>query len=173
MRDVGKPIAGKTGTTNDQKDAWFVGFTPELAVGVYVGYDQPRSMGSAVTGGSFAVPIFTEFMQKALAGKPATPFPKPSGMTTAWINPNSGVEAFDGEAAIEEAFKPGTGPNLMTSVIGLDNNTFNEIQRQQQMQQQYGSAFETAPQPAPDTGYVDPTARINGTYYENDRGSLF
>ena len=170
---LNRPVAGKTGTTNDYKDAWFVGFTPELAVGVYVGYDQPRSMGSAVTGGSFAVPIFTEFMQKALAGKPATPFPKPSGMTTAWINPNSGVEAFDGEAAIEEAFKPGTGPNLMTSVIGLDNNTFNEIQRQQQMQQQYGSAFETAPQPAPDTGYVDPTARINGTYYENNRGSLF
>nr|WP_108398853.1 penicillin-binding protein 1A [Devosia submarina] len=166
---LNRPVAGKTGTTNDYKDAWFVGFTPELAVGVYVGYDQPRSMGSAVTGGSFAVPIFTDFMQKALEGKPATPFNKPSGMTTAWINPDSGVQAFDGEAAIEEAFKPGSGPNAMTSVIGLDNNTFNEIQRQQQMQQQYGQTFVTPPEPVPDTGYVDPTARINGTYFEQPR----
>jgi len=166
---LNRPVAGKTGTTNDYKDAWFVGFTPELAVGVYVGYDQPRSMGSAVTGGSFAVPIFTDFMQKALQGKPATPFNKPGGMTTAWINPDSGVQAFDGGAAIQEAFKPGSGPNAMTSVIGLDNNAFNEIQRQQQMQQQYGQTFVTPPEPAPDTGYVDPTARINGTYFERPR----
>ncbi len=171
---LNRPVAGKTGTTNDYKDAWFVGFTPELAVGVYVGYDQPRSMGSAVTGGTFAVPIFTDFMQKALEGKPATPFNKPSGMTTAWINPNSGVQAFDGESAIEEAFKPGSGPNAMTSVIGLDTNTLNEIQRQQQMQQQYGSTFATPPTPEPSGGYVDPTARINGTYFEDSNGgSLF
>jgi penicillin-binding protein 1A len=170
---LNRPVAGKTGTTNDYKDAWFVGFTPELAVGVYVGYDQPRSMGSAVTGGTFAVPIFTEFMQKALEGKPATPFNKPPGMTTAWINPNSGVQAFDGESAIEEAFKPGSGPNAATSVIGLDTNTFNEIQRQQQMQQQYGSTFQTPP-PPDQGGYVDPTARINGTYFEDSNGgSLF
>jgi penicillin-binding protein 1A len=166
---LNRPVAGKTGTTNDYKDAWFVGFTPELAVGVYVGYDQPRSMGSAVTGGSFAVPIFTEFMQKALAGKPPTPFNKPEGMTTAWINPNSGVQAFDGESAIQEAFKPGSGPNLMTSVIGLDTNTFNEIQRQQQMQQQYGDTFVTPSGSAPDSGYVDPNARIDGTYFEQPR----
>jgi penicillin-binding protein 1A len=170
---LNRPVAGKTGTTNDYKDAWFVGFTPELAVGVYVGYDQPRSMGSSVTGGTFAVPIFTEFMQKALEGRPATPFNEPTGMVNAWINPNSGVESFGGEAAIEEAFKPGTGPNLMTSVIGLDATTFNDIQRQQQMQQQYGDSFATPPQPAPESGYVDPTARINGTFYEDDEDGWF
>ncbi|MCS6760198.1 MAG: penicillin-binding protein, partial [Candidatus Devosia euplotis] len=115
----------------------FVGFTPELAVGVYAGYDQPRSMGRSVTGGTFAAPIFADFMAKALAGKPATSFAKPAGMDTARINPNSGVKAFEGEGGIEEAFKPGTGPNLMTSVIGLDANTLDAIQRQQQMQQQY------------------------------------
>jgi penicillin-binding protein 1A len=104
-------------------------------------------MGSSITGGTFAVPIFTEFMQKALEGKPATPFTEPPGMTNAWINPNSGVQAFEGEAGIEEAFKPGTGPNLMTSVIGVDVNAFDAIQRQQQMQQQYGGGF--ADQPAP------------------------
>ena len=169
---LNRPVAGKTGTTNDYKDAWFVGFTPELAVGVYVGYDQPRSMGSSVTGGTFATPIFTEFMQKALEGKPPTPFNEPAGMTNAWIDPNSGTEAYEGQASIEEAFKPGTGPNLMTSVIGLDTATFNEIQRQQDMQQQYGETFATPPTPQPSQGYVDPAARINGTYYQ-DQETMF
>lgn len=144
---LNRPVAGKTGTTNDYKDAWFVGFTPELVVGVYVGYDQPRSMGSSVTGGTFAVPIFTEFMANALKGKPATPFNVPSGMTTAWIDPNSGVEAYEGGPAIAEAFKPGTGPNLGTSVIGVGSvNPMDMIQREQAMQQQYGGAF-AQPQP--------------------------
>jgi penicillin-binding protein 1A len=147
---LNRPVAGKTGTTNDYKDAWFVGFTPELAVGVYVGYDQPRSMGSSVTGGTFATPIFTEFMQKALAGTPATPFNVPPGMTTAWINPNSGVQAYNGEGGIEESFKPGTGPNLATSVIGLGVNAADAIQRQQEMQQQYGNGYMA--QPSADAG---------------------
>ena len=147
---LNRPVAGKTGTTNDYKDAWFVGFTPELAVGVYVGYDQPRSMGSSVTGGTFATPIFTEFMQKALAGTPATPFNVPPGMTTAWINPNSGVQAYNGEGGIEESFKPGTGPNLATSVIGLGVNAADAIQRQQEMQQQYGNGYMA--QPSADSG---------------------
>lgn len=144
-KSLNRPVAGKTGTTNDYKDAWFVGFTPEMAVGVYVGYDQPRSMGSASTGGGMAVPIFTEFMAKALQGKPATPFNVPSGMQTAWINPNTGVEAYQGEAAIAEAFKPGTGPNSMTSVIGLDVASFDQMQREQMMQQQYGAGYMTQP----------------------------
>jgi penicillin-binding protein 1A len=142
---LNRPVAGKTGTTNDYKDAWFVGFTPELVVGVYVGYDQPRSMGSSVTGGTFAVPIFTEFMQNALAGKPPTPFNVPSGMTTAWISPDTGVQAMEGQSAILEAFKPGSGPNLMTSVIGVDVNAWDAIQRQQMMQQQYGAGFVDQP----------------------------
>lgn len=162
-RALNRPVAGKTGTTNDYKDAWFVGFTPELAVGVYVGYDQPRSMGSASTGGGLAVPIFTEFMAKALAGRPATPFNVPSGMTTAWISPSTGVKAFEGEAAIQEAFKPGTGPNLMTSVIGVDVNAFDAIQRQQMMQQQYGGAVVT--QPGSNGTFLDPNM--------NNRRSLF
>ena len=171
-KSLNRPVAGKTGTTNDYKDAWFVGFTPELAVGVYVGYDQPRSMGSSVTGGTFAVPIFTQFMAKALEGKPATPFVEPPGMTSAWINPNSGVQAFEGEAGIEEAFKPGTGPNLMTSVIGIDVNTFDAIQRQQQMQQQYDSGFVTQPgfepaQNAPSDRFYDPSS---GQWVEANQG---
>tara|TARA_R100000365_G_C2727452_1_gene58418 strand:+ start:1 stop:984 length:984 start_codon:yes stop_codon:yes gene_type:complete len=155
-RALNRPVAGKTGTTNDYKDAWFVGFTPELAVGVYVGYDQPRSMGSSSTGGGMAVPIFTDFMANALQGKPATPFNVPTGMSTAWINPSTGVKAFEGEAAIAEAFKPGTGPNLMTSVIGLDVQAFDAIQREQLMQQQYGSSFRST-RPSGSGTFLDPS----------------
>jgi penicillin-binding protein 1A len=153
-RALNRPVAGKTGTTNDYKDAWFVGFTPELAVGVYLGYDQPRSMGRSSTGGGMAVPIFTNFMAKALQGKPATPFNVPTGMTTAWINPSTGVKAFEGEAAIAEAFKPGTGPNAMTSVIGLDVQGYDALVRDQMMQQQYGS------------GVTQPGTSGNGTYLD-------
>ncbi|MBU1306245.1 MAG: penicillin-binding protein 1A [Alphaproteobacteria bacterium] len=158
---LNRPVAGKTGTTNDYKDAWFVGFTPELAVGVYVGYDKPRSMGSAVTGGTFATPIFTEFMQKALAGKPATPFNVPPGMTTAMIDPNSGVQAFDGQGGIAESFKPGTGPNLMTSVIGLDAAGYDEALRQQMLQQQYSGGIT---QPSGNGTYLDPNLGRGGLF---------
>jgi penicillin-binding protein 1A len=124
------PVAGKTGTSNDYKDAWFIGFTPELAAGVYVGFDQPKSMGNAATGGEMAVPIFTEFMEDALRGKPPTPFNMPSTMTQIWIDPATGVKANGGERAIAEAFKPGTGPNLITSVIGVNSDAFRDLERQ-------------------------------------------
>ncbi|MHB1102916.1 MAG: penicillin-binding protein 1A [Devosia sp.] len=125
---LGRPVAGKTGTSSDYKDAWFVGFTPELAVGVYVGYDRPRNMGRQATGGELAVPIFADFMENALKGEPPTPFNMPGGMTQVWIDPGTGVKANGGEAAIYEAFKPGTGPNLITSVIGVDSNAFMNIE---------------------------------------------
>ncbi|MDB5586903.1 MAG: penicillin-binding protein [Devosia sp.] len=123
-KSLNRPVAGKTGTTNDYKDAWFVGFTPELAVGVYIGYDTPRSMGSSITGGTYPVRVFTEFVGNALKGQPATPFNVPPGMTEDWINSASGVQAVDGDHAVLEAFKPGTGPNLATSVIGVDGGGY-------------------------------------------------
>jgi penicillin-binding protein 1A len=125
---LGRPVAGKTGTSSDYKDAWFIGFTPELAVGVYIGYDRPRNMGSQATGGGLAVPIFTAFMENALKGTPPTPFNMPPGMTKIWIDSSSGVKALAGQSAIAEAFKPGTGPNLITSVIGVDSNAFMSIE---------------------------------------------
>ncbi|HEY8596559.1 MAG TPA: penicillin-binding protein 1A [Devosiaceae bacterium] len=125
---LNRPVAGKTGTSSDYKDAWFVGFTPSLAVGVYMGYDTPRSMGRSGTGGGVAAPIFTEFMQDALKGKPPTPFAMPAGMTQTWIDPSTGVQTVAGGDAILEAFKPGTGPNLTTSVIGVDTNAFENLQ---------------------------------------------
>lgn len=128
VRSVGRPIAGKTGTTNDYKDAWFVGFTPELAVGVYVGYDIPRSMGRSSSGGELAAPIFADFVSAALEGQPPTPFTMPPGMHKEWIDPASGVEIVAGGSGIQEAFKPGTGPNLVTSVIGVNSDAFTDIQ---------------------------------------------
>jgi len=109
VKAVGKPLAGKTGTTNDEKDAWFMGFAPDLAVGVFVGFDTPKPMGKGETGGGVASPIFRDFMKMALADDPATPFRIPPGMKLIRINPKTGFRAQPGDqAAILEAFKPGT-----------------------------------------------------------------
>jgi len=125
---LNRPVAGKTGTTSDSRDVWFIGFTPQLVTGVYLGYDKPKSLGDETTGGTLAVPVFTEFMQNALKGQPPTPFNMPAGMTQVWIDPATGVKAEAGDTAIAEAFKPGTGPNLVTSVIGVDSQAFNNLQ---------------------------------------------
>ena len=83
---VGKPIAGKTGTTSDWKDAWFVGFAPSLAAGVYVGFDDPHTLGNGEVGGQVAAPIFRDFMIAALKDVPATPFEPPPGAQVAVAN---------------------------------------------------------------------------------------
>src|SRR3982075_3112891 len=80
VKEVGKPIAGKTGTTNDEKDAWFIGFSPDIVVGIYVGYDKPRNLGKGATGGHLAAPIARDFLKLALADKPAVPFRVPAGI---------------------------------------------------------------------------------------------
>jgi penicillin-binding protein 1A len=111
VRAVGKPIAGKTGTTNDSFDAWFVGFTPDLAVGVWVGFDQPKTLGQVEQGASAAAPIFRDFMKDALEGKPATPFRIPQGIRLVRINEETGAPAQPGDqSVIVEAFKPGNEP---------------------------------------------------------------
>lgn len=108
---VGKPLAGKTGTTNDAKDLWFVGFSPDLAVGVYMGYDKPKSLGSQAQASQFAAPIFRDFMKLALADKPATPFRVPAGIKLVSINVETGLRAQPGEkGTMIEAYKPGTEP---------------------------------------------------------------
>jgi penicillin-binding protein 1A len=120
MRDLGKPIAGKTGTTNDQKDAWFIGFSPDLVVGIYVGYDKPRNLGRQATGGHLAAPIAHDFMKVALADKPATPFRIPAGIKLVRVDSKTGMRAGPGSGkTILEAFKPGTAPPDNYSVIGV------------------------------------------------------
>jgi penicillin-binding protein 1A len=116
-----RPVAGKTGTTNDEKDAWFVGYTPDLVAGLYIGFDSPAPMGRGATGGSLSSPIFNEFMQSALEGTRPTKFIVPEGMQFIAVNRKTGMQAYEGEPdTIMEAFKPGTGPADVFSVIGGD-----------------------------------------------------
>jgi penicillin-binding protein 1A len=123
MRDVGKPIAGKTGTSTEAKDLWFVGFSPDLVVGVYVGYDKPRSLGRNAQGGHTAGPIARDFMKFALADKPAIPFRIPAGIKLIRVDPKTGLRVAPGSggASILEAFKPGTAPADDYSVIGVSD----------------------------------------------------
>ncbi len=119
VREVGKPVAGKTGTTNDEKDVWFIGFTPEIAVGVYLGYDKPRQIARGATGGQLAAPIVRDFLKIALADKPAVPFRVPPGIKLIRIDATSGTRAGPGtQRAILEAFKPGTAPSESIAVYG-------------------------------------------------------
>ncbi|MDI3560367.1 penicillin-binding protein 1A [Bradyrhizobium sp. Arg816] len=124
LREVGKPIAGKTGTTTDAKDLWFVGFSPDLVVGLYVGYDKPRSLGRSAQAGHTAAPIARDFMKLALADKPATPFRIPAGIKLVRVDAKTGMRAGPGDSGrtILEAFKPGTAPSDNYSVIGLTDD---------------------------------------------------
>jgi penicillin-binding protein 1A len=111
IKPLGRTLAGKTGTTNESKDVWFVGFSPDLAVGVYLGYDKPRSLGSNATAGQYAAPIFRDFMKDALAGKPNLQFRVPPGIKFIRVNSASGQRTGAGDPqAILEPFKPNTAP---------------------------------------------------------------
>ncbi|EJW12968.1 Multimodular transpeptidase-transglycosylase [Rhodovulum sp. PH10] len=119
VASIGKPIAGKTGTTNDEKDAWFIGFTPEIAVGVYFGYDKPRAMGRSASGGHLAAPVVRDFLKVALADKPAVPFRVPPGIKLIRIDAQTGTRAGPGtQRAILEAYKPGTAPTDAATMVG-------------------------------------------------------
>jgi penicillin-binding protein 1A len=122
VASVGKPLAGKTGTSNDAKDTWFVGFSPDLAVGVFVGYDEPISLGAHEFGATAAAPIFRDFMAEALKDKPSTPFRVPPGIRLVRVNAATGRPAQPGDAnIIYEAFKPDTVPTGATDEQVLDN----------------------------------------------------
>ncbi|MCA3565273.1 MAG: penicillin-binding protein 1A [Methylocystis sp.] len=110
VKAVGKTLAGKTGTTNEAKDVWFVGYSADLAVGVFMGYDKPRSLGDSATAGQYAAPIFRDFMIAALKDKPDVKFRVPPQMKLVRVNRATGLRVGPGEDAIIEAFKPGTGP---------------------------------------------------------------
>jgi len=126
IKTVGKPLAGKTGTTNDYKDAWFVGFSsasqpdgsvknrdplPDLVVGIWIGFDKPKSMGEGESGGRMAAPIFRDFMTEALDGIAPTPFRRPSGIRIVRIDAQTGLLPGPTTASIiEESFRPDTEP---------------------------------------------------------------
>jgi len=104
---VGKPLAGKTGTSNDSKDVWFVGFSPDLVCGVYAGFDNPRTLGGVEQGATVAAPIFRDFMKGALSNTPGIPFRVAPGVEIVNVDYHSGAPTPGG---IPEVFKPNTAP---------------------------------------------------------------
>eukprot|EP01037_Dinobryon_pediforme_P011624 gene11624-11719_t len=109
IKAVGKHLAGKTGTTNDAKDLWFVGFSPDLAVGVFMGYDLPSSLGDSAQAATYTAPIFRDFMIMALKDKPDVPFRVPANIKLISVDAKTGLRS-NGAGSILEAFKPGTAP---------------------------------------------------------------
>ncbi len=112
-KKLGREIAGKTGTSNAAKDAWFVGFTPDLVAGVWVGFDDLRPLGKGEAGGKAAVPIFVDFMKVALKTRPPRTFNPPPGVVTARIDKRTGLLAAPGEPesdTMDEVFLEGTAP---------------------------------------------------------------
>lgn len=108
---VGKPLGGKTGTTNESRDTWFVGFSPDIALGVFAGFDNPATLGKKETGSSVAAPIFRDIMAAWLEDKPAVPFRVPSDVRLVRVDAKTGQLAGNfSEKVILEAFKPGTEP---------------------------------------------------------------
>ena len=104
-------LAGKTGTTNDQKDAWFSGFNPDLVATVWIGFDQPTTLGRWASGGGTALPVWVDYMREALDGAPEEQFEQPEGIVTVRIDPDSGLLASPGQKdAIFEYFKTGSAP---------------------------------------------------------------
>ena len=121
LKEFNVPIAGKTGTTNENKDAWFIGFTPNLVIGVYVGYDQPKSLGYKQTGSSVAVPIFKRFAKKIDLNSKNIHFRVPSGMSFVRIDPNTGLPSIN-ENSILEPYILGSEPyNTDIDILVLGN----------------------------------------------------
>ncbi len=127
LKEFNVPIAGKTGTTNDNKDAWFIGFTPDLVIGVYVGHDKPKSLGYKQTGSSVAVPIFKNFAEKININSKNVPFRVPSGMSFVRINPKTGLPSTD-DNSIMEPYILGSEPynkkiDILDNLGNMKNNS--------------------------------------------------
>ncbi len=127
LKDLEIPLAGKTGTTNDNKDAWFIGYSPDLVVGIYVGHDNPKNLGFKETGSSVAVPIFKNFIKRSNTNINKTPFRIPSGLSFVSIHDKTGLPSNEDDSIIE-AFVEGTEPyskddiNILDS-LGIINNS--------------------------------------------------
>jgi len=117
---IGRPIAGKTGTTQDFRDGWFIGFSPRVVTGVWVGYDDQHSMGHGETGASTALPIWTRYMQNVLRDYPVEDFPIPDGITFVSIDSKTGKRS-EGARSIKEAFVAGTEPGAAKAINITDS----------------------------------------------------
>lgn len=121
---LGRPAAGKTGTTNDYADAWFVGYVPQLLTAVWIGLDEKQSLGDKQTGGKIAAPIWLDFMEKALVDEPIESFPVPDDVVLTPVNRFNGQRAAPGDgSAILEAFRRGTEPSAMAVAARESSDT--------------------------------------------------
>ncbi|MGE0741827.1 MAG: penicillin-binding protein 1A [Hyphomonadaceae bacterium] len=161
VNELGMPLGGKTGTTNDYKDAWFIGFSPDLVVGVWVGFDTPRDMGEAETGGRISAPIFRDFMRVALEDTPPTPFRIPAGVRLVRVDYLTGLlPSPTTTQTILEAFRPDTeptrdvasspfvfggtdpiDPRVLSGITGVYTPTEGEPQQQQQQSEDLGGLY--------------------------------
>lgn len=129
LKELNRPLAGKTGTTNKSNDTWFMGFSPDLVVGVFVGFDQPRSLGKKETGASAALPVFKTFMAEALKDVPPMPFRIPPGIKNIQVNASNGRLAGPGDTnVIWESFVTGTEPTGESHI--LDGSGINTVPSQ-------------------------------------------
>ena len=129
---LGRPLAGKTGTTNESRDVWFMGFSPDLAVGIFVGFDLPKPLGRSIhdyaeTGSSVAAPIFLDFMRDALENEPVAPFRTPPEVRMVRVDLDTGRPARPGARnVILEAFQVGTEPGATTRNVFLNDGQVGE-----------------------------------------------
>jgi len=153
LKDMERPIAGKTGTTNESKDTWFIGFSPDLVAGVFVGFDNPRSLGKRETGASVALPVFKDFMEGALKDAPILPFRVPAGIKNVQINARTGARAKAGDAdVLWEAFLAGTEPTEEPYILEKDGvHVFNGGEA-------YNPVSEAASTDGDSEAYQEPTA---------------
>ena len=120
---MGRPLAGKTGTTQEFKDAWFIGYSPQVVTGVWVGYDDQRTLGHGETGANVALPIWMRYMENALKQYPAEDdFTIPDGITFVKVDPKTGKRS-DGPRAIREAYIVGTEPGAKTPALSAEGTT--------------------------------------------------
>ncbi len=115
-------IAGKTGTTNEQKDTWFAGFNHDIATTTWVGFDQPAPLGRREFGASTALPVWLDYMKVALEGAPSSFMPRPNGIVNIRINPETGQRARPGEDGVFEVFREEDAPPPLTSDTDGDRN---------------------------------------------------
>jgi penicillin-binding protein 1A len=156
LKSLNRPIAGKTGTTNEEKDVWFLGYTPTMVVGVFVGYDTPKPLGKGNTGGAIAAPIFGEFVQDAVGNTPPAPFRVPPGIKFVRVDMKTGLRASaDNPNSIMEAFKPDEEPDDPYAMIGIANAT-----------------ADATPPPPPSPPMNDQVARPAAPASRPDSGSL-
>jgi penicillin-binding protein 1A len=168
LAKLNRPLAGKTGTTNENRDTWFIGFTPDLVIGVFVGFDEPKPLGAKETGASSAVPAFEYFVTEALKDQPPVPFRVPSGVRMVRVDIEGAGEGKEKseKKTIWEAFIPGTEPGeagaapILNDGSGFQDQQAGTQQPVPEGQYNYNNYNPLVTTPPPPSG---PAGELSGT----------